>query len=53
MPGYGHTDFKPGLAALKEIGYSDYLAFECGVPGDPFEEFPKAMDYIRSEWEKA
>lgn len=53
MPGYGHTDFKPGFAALKEIGYGDYLAFECGVPGDPFEEFPKAMDYIRGEWEKA
>jgi sugar phosphate isomerase/epimerase len=53
MPGYGHTDFKPGFAALKEIGYSDYLAFECAVPGDPFMEFPKAMDYVRSEWEKA
>lgn len=53
MPGYGHTDFKPGFAALKEIGYDDYMAFECGVPGDPFVEFPKAMDYVRSEWEKA
>ena len=53
MPGYGHTDFKPGFAALKEIGYDYYMAFECGVPGDPFEEFPKAMDYVREEWEKA
>lgn len=53
MPGCGHTDFKPGLAALKEIGYDDFMAFECGVPGDPFEEFPQAMDYIRSEWEQA
>lgn len=53
MPGYGHTDFKPGFAALKEIGYEHYLAFECGIPGDPCEEFPKAMDYIREEWEKA
>lgn len=53
MPGYGHTDFRPGLAALREIGYDEFMAFECGVPGDPFEEFPKAMDYIRGEWEKA
>jgi sugar phosphate isomerase/epimerase len=53
MPGYGHTDFKPGFAALKEIGYDLFLGFECGVPGDPFVEFPKAMDYVKSEWEKA
>ena len=53
MPGYGHTDFKPGFAALKEIGYSHYMAFECGVPGDPYDEFPKAMDYLREEWEMA
>jgi len=53
MPGYGHTDFKPGFAALKQIGYDDYMAFECGVPGDPFEEFPKAMDYIAAQWRQA
>jgi sugar phosphate isomerase/epimerase len=53
MPGYGHTDFRPGFAALKQIGYGDYLSFECGVPGDPFVEFPKAMAYVRGEWEAA
>jgi len=53
MPGYGHTDFRPGLAALRELAYDDYMAFECGVPGDPFIEFPKAMDYIRGEWDQA
>lgn len=50
-PGRGHTDFGPGLRALAEIGYSDYLAFECGVPGDPFEELPRAMDHIRTALE--
>lgn len=49
-PGYGHTDFRPGFAALKEIGYDDYLCFECGTPGDRFVEFAKAMDYVRREW---
>jgi len=47
LPGYGHTDFRPGLQALGEIGYDYYMAFECGIPGDPFEELPKAMDYLR------
>ncbi len=49
LPGYGHTDFRPGLAALDEVGYEYYLGFECGIPGDPFEELPRAMDYIREQ----
>ena len=49
LPGYGHTDFRPGLAALDEIGYEYYLGFECAIPGDPFEDLPRAMDYIRSQ----
>ncbi|MBC7287284.1 MAG: sugar phosphate isomerase/epimerase [Armatimonadetes bacterium] len=47
LPGYGHIDFTEPLAALKEVGYSYYYGFECGIPGDPFVELPKAMDYIR------
>ncbi len=49
LPGYGHTDFRPGLAALDEIGYEYYMGFECAIPGDPFEELPKAMDYLREQ----
>ena len=52
LPGYGHTDFHPGFKALKEIGYEYYMGFECGVPGDPFVEFPKAMDYLRKVWDE-
>ena len=37
LPGYGHSDFKAGFAALKEIGYTGYMALECGVP-DPDAE---------------
>ncbi len=49
LPGYGHTDFRPGMAALDEIGYEYYMGFECAIPGDPFEELPKAMDYMREQ----
>lgn len=33
LPGYGHTDFKPGFTALKEIGYRKYMALECRIHG--------------------
>jgi sugar phosphate isomerase/epimerase len=52
-PGTGHTDFRPGFAALKAIGYSQYMAFECGTPGERFAEFAKAMAYLRRIWAEA
>jgi sugar phosphate isomerase/epimerase len=48
LPGYGHTDFKAGFSALKEIGFDKYMALECGIPGKPEEELPKAVSYLRS-----
>lgn len=51
LPGYGHTDFRQPLKALQEIGYDDFMGFECGIPGDPFVELPKAMEYLRSQLE--
>ncbi|MGD9520115.1 MAG: sugar phosphate isomerase/epimerase family protein [Armatimonadota bacterium] len=51
LPGYGHTAFGEPLRALQEIGYNDYMGFECGIPGDPFVELPKSMDYLRSQLE--
>lgn len=47
IPGYGHTDFAPGLKALADISYDDYVGFEAQIPGDPLEELPRAMDYIQ------
>ena len=29
LPGYGHTDFKRILKAVKDTGYSGYASFEC------------------------
>lgn len=49
LPGYGHTDFRSGFAALKEIGFNGYMALECGIPGDPREELPKCVHYLRAQ----
>ena len=48
LPGHGHTDFKSGFAALKEVGYKNYMALECGVPGDPEVEIPRSVQYLKS-----
>lgn len=52
LPGWGHTDFRPGFKALKEIGYQHYLGFECGIPGEFEESVRKSMDYCRKVWDE-
>lgn len=47
LPGYGHTDFEPAFAALKEIGYDGYLSLEAGIPGKAEEELPKVVEYLK------
>lgn len=47
LPGWGHTDFKSAFEALKEIGFENFMAMECGVPGDPMESLPKSVAYLR------
>jgi sugar phosphate isomerase/epimerase len=49
LPGHGHTDFAAPFAQLKRMGYKNYMALECGVPGDPAVEFPKSARYLR-QW---
>ncbi len=49
LPGYGHTDFKSGFAALKKIGYDKYMALECGIPGDREVELTKSAEYMK-QW---
>jgi len=50
MPGLGHTDFKAGFDALKEIGYTGYMALECGNP-DPDKQagLQKSADFLRAQ----
>ncbi|HID96213.1 MAG TPA: sugar phosphate isomerase/epimerase [Candidatus Latescibacteria bacterium] len=47
LPGWGHTDFRAALDALKRMGYQKYMAFECGVPGDPEVLLPRTVRYLR------
>jgi len=53
QPGTGTIDFKPGFAALKEIGYENYMALECGIKGDPAVALPKTVEYLRQCIEEA
>ncbi|MDH5795132.1 MAG: sugar phosphate isomerase/epimerase [Candidatus Bathyarchaeota archaeon] len=48
LPGHGHTDFKSAFKVLKKTGYKNFMALECGVPGDPHEELPKSAKYLKS-----
>ena len=49
LPGYGHTDFADGFAALRRIGYRDYMALECAIPGPREIELPKSATYMK-QW---
>ena len=50
LPGYGHTDFKAGFAALRDIGYSGYMALECGNPDEDKQAgLKKSADYLRAQ----
>ena len=48
LPGYGDTDFRAGLQALREIGYTGFMALECGNPDEDKQAgLKKAATYIR------
>jgi sugar phosphate isomerase/epimerase len=48
LPGMGHTDFSTPFKVLKEKGYTNYMALECGIPGDPDELLPKTVKFLKS-----
>ncbi len=47
QPGSGSMDFRSGFAALKDIRYEGYMAFECGLTGPPNEVLPRSVEYLR------
>lgn len=47
LPGYGSTNWKACMDALKEIGYSGYINLECSTCGDPAETLPKTAEFLR------
>lgn len=54
LPGWGHINFKEELKVLKDINYQGYVVLESypyQVPGDPEQELPKCVKYLRSCWD--
>lgn len=48
QPGLGHIDFRPGFQALQQIGFTDYMALECRLQGEPRAALAETAQYIRS-----
>lgn len=52
QPGTGDIDFVAAFRALKEIGFTGYMAYECGMTGDTPEEkatnLAVSLDYVRA-----
>jgi len=47
QPGSGSTDFVSGFRALKKIGFTGAMAFECGLTGPREEALPASVAYLR------
>ena len=47
QPGTGDIDWRAGLQALKDIGFSGYLAYECGIDGDRREALRTSVNFVR------
>jgi sugar phosphate isomerase/epimerase len=53
QPGAGHLDFRPGLAALKRIGYDGFMTLECRILGeDKGKALVESAQYIRKIWDE-
>ena len=46
QPGAGHMDFASVFAALRAVGYDDWLTFECRLRGDPSEALPASTRFL-------
>ncbi|MBI5092155.1 MAG: sugar phosphate isomerase/epimerase [Candidatus Hydrogenedentes bacterium] len=49
QPGTGHTDFRGAFRALKESGFSGYMALECGVRGPAATALPACVKFMRKQ----
>lgn len=46
-PGSGSIYYRAVFAALKEVGFDGYMAFECGLTGPAEEVLPRSVTYLR------
>ncbi len=55
MPGEdGAADnYVDGFKGLKQIGYNNYVSFECGCQGDREVVVPAALELLRKQWKEA
>ncbi len=53
IPGQNKSRFVEGFRGLKYIGYTGPCSFECGIQGDSEVEIPKALAFLKKEYELA
>ena len=55
MPGEdGAADnYVDGFKGLKQMGYNNYVSFECGCQGDREVVVPAALELLRKQWKEA
>lgn len=53
IPGQNRSRYVEGFRGLKYIGYQHFCSFECSVRGDREVEIPKAVEFLKKEWELA
>jgi sugar phosphate isomerase/epimerase len=46
-PGSGDLEFVKNFRALKKIGFTGYMAFECGLTGPAEEALPRSVRFLR------
>ena len=48
QPGTGDIDWRAGFQALKDLGFSGYLAYECGIQGERRSALKKSVEFVRA-----
>ncbi|HLJ53384.1 MAG TPA: sugar phosphate isomerase/epimerase family protein [Chthonomonadaceae bacterium] len=46
-PGSGDIDFRAIMAALREIGFTGYMAYECGLTGPAADFLPQSAAFLK------
>src|SRR5579871_4787050 len=46
-PGSGDIDYRVLFRALKEVGFTGYMAFECGLSGPAEEALPRSVAFLK------
>ncbi|MBN2310190.1 MAG: sugar phosphate isomerase/epimerase [Candidatus Hydrogenedentes bacterium] len=49
QPGTGHTDFRAGFRALKQGGFDDFMALECGIRGRKAAALPACVSFLKNQ----